>query len=150
MRRWFQQFGTISLVLVLSGCGSGDDAKLYPVRGKVTLDGVAIEGATVTFVPTDSTPGAEATGRTTSDGSFELTSRSRKGAAAGTYKVIISRWLQRDGSPLPPGVAPIDSDASETLHPSYSDPDRTVLTAIVAEGSGPLDFPLSKSGKKVP
>ncbi len=149
MSRWLRRVVLSVFALALAGCGEGGP-KLHPVRGKVTLDGAAVEGATVAFVPTGSTPGSEATGRTGPDGTFELSSRTGKGAAAGTYKVVISRWLQRDGTPLPPDVAPMDSDAKETLHPNYSDAERSVLTATVSEGGGQFDYPLLKSGKKVP
>jgi hypothetical protein len=133
------------LALVPMGCGSPPP---NPITGQVTLDGQPLTDASITFIPTGETVGDAAHGRTGPDGTYELEARDGKGLAPGQYKVVISKWLRPDGTPPPPDVPPIDSDAKETIHPNYSDVERTVLRATVSEGGGKIDFPLSKSGKK--
>lgn len=72
----------------LVGCG---DKGLVRLTGTVTLDGEPLEAATVTFMRTDG-KGRPASGLTSADGAFELTSfRSGDGLPPGEYRVTISK-----------------------------------------------------------
>ena len=74
--------------LFVSGCGKGKTVK---VSGVVTLDGQAVDGAMVKFVPLDEAKGMGAFGRTGSDGTFRLTTRNpNDGALPGEYKVLVT------------------------------------------------------------
>jgi hypothetical protein len=56
--------------------------------------------------------------------------------------VVIERRLRPDGSPADPNVPPADSDARETLPPTFSSLDATTLTATVSEEKKVHDFRL--------
>jgi hypothetical protein len=60
---------TFLFCLLMAGCGSGND--LAPVKGKVTLNGQPLEGATVEFQPT-AEGGAPSAGKTDAKGRYEL------------------------------------------------------------------------------
>jgi hypothetical protein len=130
------------LLLAALGCGKSDRVPVVPVSGTVTLNGEPLPGAAVTFIPAGETLGTGGSAVTAADGSYTLTSREGRGLVPGEYRVTISRWLRPDGSPPPAEVAPIDSDARETLPERFSDRDQTILTATVSEGGAAIDFPL--------
>lgn len=131
-----------------AGCGGPDPnlPRLVPASGRVTLAGKPLAGALVTFVPTGSTRGSSAEARTDQQGRYELVSQQGRGAAVGSYRVTICKWVMPDGSDYAPeaGVGPDDSPARQVLPPRYSDLQRTTLTAAIPEGgSRTLDFALT-------
>jgi hypothetical protein len=138
--------GTL-LLCVAMGC-SGRDPNLpepVPVSGTITIDGQPATNTTISFIPTGATPGTGSGGATDGSGKYSLrTAHNGEGAPAGEYKVVISKLRNKDGSdfPLDSPVAPIDSDAAESLPPEYSDAEKTTLTATVPAGGGTIDFPL--------
>ncbi len=145
--------GTLAVVVCLLclGCGEKkpEEPKLFPVKGKVTLDNVAIAGASVAFLPTEPGQGTRASGgRTNEAGIYELETNGKAGIPAGKFKVVITKRVMPDGSP-PDDVKtpPILSKASETIPPAYSDRNLTTLKATVPEGGGTIDFALKKSGR---
>lgn len=106
---------------------------LGKVSGVVTLDGVAMRGAMVTFQPVASEePGtrlSSSVGRTDEEGRFTLTYvKDVPGAVVGEHKVFIQ-------APLATG--------KETLPARYHA--RTELTAEVEPGSNEVDFKLESS-----
>lgn len=135
-----KNLGLLTLVCVL-GCGKDDGrVKVYPVTGKVLVDGQPAEGVTVVFYPTAAElkgPGMPVPAGTT-DGNGEFRLRSfdpNDGAPEGEYKVTVF-WP----APLPPGVDPYDEmyEPQDRLQGRYSNPDTTPLTATVPEGGGEL------------
>jgi len=85
-------------LVLTAGCGGGKQ-KLAKVSGVVTLDGKPLDGAMVTFQPTDG--GRPATGVTGADGHFTLTTyTSGDGAQLGDHKVLVTK------STAPEVVAP--------------------------------------------
>jgi hypothetical protein len=86
---WHRRHGVvlaIGLLWLASGCG--DAHKPVKLKGKVTLDGEAVEGALVTFMPEGG--GRPASGRTGADGVFSLTTLAPgDGVVPGDYKVVI-------------------------------------------------------------
>ncbi len=92
MSRWWTGIGVAAVLAAMIGCGGGaSGVKTVPVKGKVTLDGKPVEGATVQFAPEDSA-GRAASGVTKSDGTFELTTAGGgPGAVPGKYKVAITK-----------------------------------------------------------
>lgn len=140
MRRW------LVVVAFIAGC-SGSSART--VTGTVTLDGVALSGAIVTFKPaTEATPGLGGTGTTNAEGQYTLTdARGGAGLAPGDYTVVISRRLRPDGTVLPPDVPPMEADAKESLPLTYSDLSKSTLRAKVSADKLVHDFPLKKAGK---
>ena len=79
----------------LTGCG----VTLLPVQGVVTLDGKPVEGATVVFTSSDGK--SSASGMTDAAGGFALSSGDKPGAAAGTYKVTVTKYAVVVGAQSP-------------------------------------------------
>jgi len=81
------------LVLLTSGCGGGGgDVSYARVTGTVTLDGKAVEGATVTFTPKGK--GAISMGLTDADGRFDLkTATGKTGAVVGEHDVMVTHSM---------------------------------------------------------
>jgi hypothetical protein len=117
------------VLLGLVGCGSGGRT-LYPVSGKVTMDGKKVEQGDILFIPEDPRWGPEC-GRI-SAGEY------RAQVAAGRHRVEITaldigpqtRYL--DGSPL----------ASNFIPERYNA--RSELRAEVREEANTLDFSLGR------
>jgi hypothetical protein len=123
-------------LLPFAGCGEGK-IPLYPVTGKILVDGQPANGAMVIFCPIE---GSEQLmrerpiGFAGADGSFQLTTFLKDdGAPAGQYK-IIARWA--------PGSAGDDPSmplgGADKLRGKYFNLDRTTLTATIEEGSNEL------------
>ncbi len=112
-------------VSFIFGCGSGDSGfpPTYPVTGTVTLNGKAVDGATVTFFLTEGK--GSAVGSTGADGKYSLsTFRPGDGAVAGQYKVSIAKYstaVPSNPTTPPQGqIASGDIDASNYAPPSTS------------------------------
>jgi hypothetical protein len=142
------------------GCGTKGPV-MVPVSGTVTLDGQALEGASVNFVPVAG--GRQATGQTDKSGKFALTSiKPSDGAPVGKYKVGVSKLAQTAdrmadpsksaGGAAPPGTQlsgpPIKGPAAkpQSLVPAkYVNPDTSGFTVEVKSGMEPVKLEL-KSG----
>ena len=135
---------------ILAGCGGGSSAPA--VQGVVTLDGKPLANATVQLIPQGQNMGQTGFGRTGADGKFNIASADGRqlGAAAGEYKVVISKHVRPDGSDY---IAGPDEDPGlaaykELLPPVYSNTEQTKLkTTIAAEGQKDLKFNLTKTGR---
>jgi hypothetical protein len=142
----FSRFLGLLGMCVLAGCNSGGPA-LTPVSGTVTLDKKPFAGAQVRFLPQGDTLGHGGAGSTDADGKYEIIahrSNNRKGLLPGEYKVIVTRLLMPDGSPLAPGVAPINSPARESVPEPYCKPRDTPLTVTIGADAKTFDVPLKK------
>jgi hypothetical protein len=151
---WFSSFSLLLLAVVAAGCSSGPSGpKLVPASGTVTLDDKPLGNADVMFIPKDDTHGQAAVARTDESGKFELLSndRQRKGAAAGSYRVVISKLVTPDGRDFTPdpNAGPMDTGGfKEVLPATYTDPLQTILTADVPDsGTSTLDFKLKSKGR---
>src|SRR5688572_18650017 len=138
-------------ILGFLGCG-GDGLRRVPVQGKVTATGVPIGNATVLFMPADGTKGEGGIGTTDADGRFTLTGSRRgdSGVVPGKYRVRVSRFVNPDGSPLPPDFTEAEYPrAVESVPAPYSGPDSP-LEVTVPEKGGELtvDIPARLLGKK--
>ena len=84
------KLAAIGATLLLAGCGQ--ESKVVPVEGTLTLNGKPLEGAEVAFVPDDKnlaqTAGSDRTGPA---GNFKMIHRGRSGLAPGKYRVIVGR-----------------------------------------------------------
>lgn len=132
-------------LIVIGGCNQVSVPKHYPVAGVVKQGNKAIQGARVLFIPQGETQGNGGDGTTDASGSYQITafhSGDQKGLPAGTYKVVITRMLQPDGTPLPPDVPPIESNASETIPEPYCNPRDTPLSTSVDATEKRYDFDL--------
>ena len=114
-----------------------------PVTGKVTFRGHAVEGARVSFVPTEATAGKRfvSLGTTDSDGRFSLsTFTSGDGAVPGSYKVLIAN---RQETPDPKQPDSPDKIARDVLPPRYGNASRSELRAEVKRGTNHFEFVLT-------
>jgi hypothetical protein len=143
---------TLLLGLVLTGTGCDSSGRLTPVRGVVTLDGKPVDNATVIFMPQQSGSGKQATGQTSPDGSFQLTTRNTNdGALPGEYRVIVQ---YEEGTEVPPAANMKDAKAGArkaqqkakkppkyVIPAIYTDPAKTVLKQKVPT-EGPVKLEL--------
>lgn len=118
------KLGTLVLLTVVAaGCGGGSSfPKTYPVTGKVTVDGKAIEGAMVTF-QLDS--GKEnAIGTTDKNGEFTLSMfQPGDGAVPGQYRIAVTKLPP--GASSPAGTPPPGQIGSAELPADYAPPPDT-------------------------
>jgi hypothetical protein len=110
---------------------------LYPVNGKVLVNGEPAVGATVTFVRKGSPdPLKEPTpqGVVGEDGTFTLSGPGGDGALPGEYAVLVE-W--KEGAGTKRGRAPA-LNAPDRLKKKYLDPSKPLLTATVEAKSNTL------------
>lgn len=147
----------IGLLLAL-GCQQGADRPTtYPVTGTVTLNGQAVEGATVSFQLADGS--GSAVGVTGASGAYKLTTfEADDGAVAGEYKVAISKYeggaaaggpegdmmsAEYEKAMAGGGAKQEPSQPKNVLPPKYADANKSGLTATVSEsGENNFDFAL--------
>ncbi len=130
---------------VLTGCKNSTEPVLTPVSGTVTLETKPLAGVQVRFIPQGTTLGHGGAGTTDEEGKYEITahrSSNRKGLLPGDYKVVLTRRLLPDGSPLPPNVPPINSNARETIPKPYCDLNQTPWTVTIGSEAMTFDCPL--------
>jgi hypothetical protein len=130
------------------GCGG-----LQPVEGVITLDGKEVDGATICFI---GDAGVPASGRTDSSGKFYLSTINKRGVAAGTYKVVITKTpvIQVSNPGAKPGTPEYGAMMAEAfskypkggfkneMPAKYETATSTPLTATVP--GGPYKFELTK------
>lgn len=128
-----------AVLLCSQGCGKGVDRdKVYPVTGKLLVQGKPAEGARVTFFRTDESanrPGmAIPSGEVDSSGVYHLQAyKPGDGAPVGDYRVAVT-WLE----PVPAGVNAETITRQDRLGGRYSDPSKSKLTAKVESGGGEI------------
>lgn len=128
-------------VMGLSGCNSAPDdtPELVPVRGKVTLDGQPLEGASVSFQPVDGRRGAG--GYTNAEGIFELGYARSVGCPLGEHKVSIStRGEIQDEHGGVVGMRP------ETIPTQYNGDTTQLVATVTADGPNEFLYELSSTG----
>jgi hypothetical protein len=152
--------------LGMIGCG----ASLKPVEGVVTLDGKAVEGATVVFIAEDGS-GNTTSGLTDANGKFTLRAGTQKGVLAGNYKVLITKTravgaggsagmkpgseeyldlMKKKGNFRKSGGGPMAGAPPDTgggtgseLPEKYATAEKTPLTCKVPPDTTPVKFELS-------
>lgn len=84
----FLALSLMAIPLFCLGCsGGGDEVKLAPVSGVVTMDGRPLANAVVIFSPTKGNPSS---GRTDTSGNYTLFYKERlKGAVPGNHNICI-------------------------------------------------------------
>lgn len=131
------------------GCGKAPDTrpKRVPFSAKVTLDGTAVEGATVVLAPESGT-GAAASGMTNAEGVCAFTTyESRDGAVPGRYLVTVAKTAFPEGRPLTAedpnydpstAVTAVVKGAKELLPVKYKSSKTSGLTLEVKDGENPV------------
>jgi len=138
-------------VLGLLGCG-GDGLRRVPVSGTVTAKNGPVGGATIVFMPVDSTRGEGGIGNTDQAGNYTLTGSRRgdKGVVPGKYKVRVSRLMDRDGSVLSSDDKEADHPhAKESVPAPYSSPDPPLVVTVPDKGGTVnVEIPVETREKK--
>lgn len=131
----------LAALFVGAGCG-GDGATIVPVRGRVTLAGQPVEGASVMLHPEGE--GRPATGLTDASGEFQLTTVDEfDGAMLGDYRVTVSLVRPRGDVDYETAESGLDEMNLEYVVPQrYGDRDTSGLTAQVERGMSPLELEL--------
>jgi hypothetical protein len=137
--RWDMRWRSFLIlqVLCLVCCTGCNSSGIYPVTGKVLVNGEPAVGATVTFIRKGAaTPFGEPTpqGTVEEDGTFTLSGPGGEGAAPGEYIVLVE-WKEGAGSQR--GRAPALT-APDRLKKKYLDPKKPLLAAKVDAKSNEL------------
>jgi hypothetical protein len=142
------------LALVQTGCGG-----IAEVKGRVTLDGKPVSGATVLFVPEPGNSARPASGLTDSEGNFRLTTyRLNDGVIPGAYKIVVTK---SEGLSTPPDPDHANKkraldykrriearDRQKSVIPAiYRDAETTTLRCTVPV-SGTVNVELSSTAKR--
>lgn len=142
----------VACLLIFSlGCGGGVNkterellGQLIPVSGNVTLQGKPLSAASITLHPI-AREGMTQSAYAVSDdkGAFELstlmpglTVEQCKGVLPGDYRIVVSKVVQPDGSPLPADVSEADAPATKQAVPAiYTNPETSPLMFQVSPGA---------------
>ncbi len=93
---------TLGLLLgvMLVGCNAAPSGpELYPVKGYVKKGGAGLKEVSIALIPVDAATGVTVMGATNDQGEFEIvTPQGKKGAPAGSYKVVLSVDAKMDYS----------------------------------------------------
>jgi len=135
----------------LLACGCGDRYGVgltYPVRGKVTLNGEpwTNETTAILCVPNPdkgNTGSHEPAGTVDREGVYKLSTKGKKGAPPGWYKVVVTA---HDSQPQHAKTPKMKSVAKSPLAPKYGQAKTTDLEIEVVENpaSGAYDLKLVK------
>lgn len=124
------------------GCDREPQINVVPAKGVVSLDGAPASGVALTFLPAEGMDGPRGNAMTDAEGRFEAkVSADAVGLAPGSYRVLFSKIVMPDGSPIPPDVMAADVGAENVLHPAYRDPSATPVGVTIPE-SGAEDLTL--------
>jgi hypothetical protein len=144
--RWVAVVAAFGMI----GCG-GDGLRRVPVNGTVTAKGVAVNNATVLFLPAAGTKGEGGIGTTDGEGQFTLTGsrQGEKGVVPGKYRVRVSRFVDHDGSVLPADAKQADfPHAVESVPAPYSAPDSPLEVEVPDKGGTVnVEVPVKLRGK---
>lgn len=90
-------------MLAFGGCGTSGP-RLHPATGTVTLDGVPLVDATVSFVPAAGRP---SDGKTDGSGKYTIMTNGQAGMPSGACKVTVSKFTSQGEMPA---MAPSPDD----------------------------------------
>jgi len=153
--QWIISVCLAAICAAAPGCKRSSHPETIPVKGTVTLDGKAVEGAAVAFYPKSG--GNPAMGRTDRNGNYALSTYGDKdGAVPGGHSVVISKVARRasakapvasgDQQFAPPTSPEAEKAATEFLIPEkYSIAAESGLAAEVKRGCGPITFNLKSN-----
>lgn len=121
------------------GCSGGQGN----VTGKVLLDGSPLAGAEIQLYPQSDLRLGVCYAKTRADGTFEMIPDPRVSSKvrAGTYVVLISKLVPREGAVIKPDIAmPAEEGPAfrNVVPPEFGDPKRSPLVVEVKPGPNEL------------
>ncbi len=123
-------------LLLLTGC-SGDGRRA--VSGEVSLDGEAVSGGSIVFLPAGGDEGSKGAAEIV-DGKYAIPAE--QGLPPGSYRVEI-RWAKPTGKQVPSGDPGMMMDErAEAMPAKYNT--ASTLTVEIAAGENKHDFKLPK------
>ena len=123
--------GLLVLILAFAGCGEKPET-LYPVAGKVTLNGEPVTKGTIGFIPDLAKGNASVytpQGKIGPDGSYTLYTLDRPGAAPGHYRITV--WSMANEPPPESYQATKDFKPQWLVPLKYTQADTTDLAREV-------------------
>lgn len=142
----FLSVASLLFAVALAGCGE-NPATLYPVTGKVTLDGQPVTKGTVGFIPDLEKGNASVytpQGKIGPDGVYTLHTLDHPGAAAGHYKITV--WSMANEPDSDSHQAMRDFKPEWLVPVKYTQADTTDLAreVVAAPAAGSYDLQLAK------
>ncbi len=137
-----------ALLLMSAGCGRGSGSR---ATGKVLLNGQPLADAEVLFEMKSKEGAAKYVARSDAEGKFAVVPPGGKAIIPGTYRVAITKWVDKKGKVTDP--AEIDQlraagMAKNVVPDQYSDFATTPLTAQLQDGKTELPpFDIKAKGK---
>jgi hypothetical protein len=135
----------------IAGCGDASGVgPTFPVSGKVTLNGAPLTAAsTIVLFKPDTAKGntspVEPTGTVDADGNYTLTTKGKKGAPPGWYKVIVT--AREEAPPVHPKTPKPHRPVSKSLLPAkYGQGQTSGLSIEVVEDPAPGAYDLKLTG----
>lgn len=159
-----------AVVLVMAGCGDPGPYRIT-VTGMLTLDGKPFPFKSLTFIPTDGTPGHGAAGYSDGEGKYRLQSmvpgavRDYRGCPPGRYLVVVEEpMIPITGSQSALAEQPLAESSDEPapaigliephrrrvksgIPPIYGSARTTPLVVEVAEGNEIIDLVLDSKAR---
>jgi hypothetical protein len=130
-------FFPVCLAISVSAVSCSKGPSLNLVQGKVVHNGQPEGGAKVVFHPAEGTAIDWPAAITEDDGTFVLKTGERMGAAAGSYKVAISRMEPSTGKP--DGMAIGAAEEVDQFKGAYSDPATSKFSIEIKPGTNQLE-----------
>ncbi len=145
-KKYLVLFSIFSVMLPLCLLGCGGKRSFVPVEGTVTMDGVDIGGAVVSFLPV-AEGGSPAAGECSPRGSFTVQTGVDEGCVPGEYRITVTKYQESTAKSKGGGssLTATNVAAAKNLLPAkYASPDTSGLTATVKRGMEPLVIKLEK------
>ncbi len=136
VRRLAVALTCVGLIVFAAGCSKGGRKQVYPVRGRVLVQGQPVAGAIVTFHPPAAAPDdPRPSAQTDEQGYFTLGSYGKDdGAPAGDYAVSVTCFRSFAAKNASEG----DESTRNVLPPRYANPATSRLHASVSAGPNEL------------
>jgi hypothetical protein len=137
---------TILCAVLLAGCNVAKEPPRVPVKGRVTMGGKPVAGATVVFE--NKAAAIAQTATTDEDGKYEFITYNSAGLPAASYKVAVSSGrFMLPGEEIPKvdvsKASPVPSKPKQAIPDKYAKVETSGLSADVKSGDNPsFDFEL--------
>ncbi|OYW18718.1 MAG: hypothetical protein B7Z55_10120 [Planctomycetales bacterium 12-60-4] len=137
---WFRitAVGLMGCAATVTGCRKSNGLVLYPVTGKVRLEGHPLTAGSVSLRPEETGKWQHPTGVVNDDGTYVIYTERQPGAPPGSYRVVVfaNEILRNDSGQASPGLP------RSLISTSYHDPLTTPLRIDVVNQPAPGAYDL--------